>query len=280
MVFLGSTDFSTSKCQQQCQLLLLPVVFPWSTNRCLERKLNFYATQPTTCDFQASLAWKRRPPTCQTTACLTNDISQWNWETKRRRRDCRTSSSLQARPSIHFLSRLGWRRWCRFCLLQGRLYHHHLLIGLEWHSSDLRWSCGRSLLFNLGPYFLPKVAKTISTLFYLCQTDKNDTFLCVAETWTSDTNEAVKTSDLYLPLRYFFQSGRCVTLFSLRATSSEYYLARYQRRRKRRRQMTPIDLADESAHIFRQTQQTRYNIDNIVKFDISGNCIKVTIANG
>ena len=58
------------------------------------------------------------------------------------------------------------------------------------------------------------------------------------------------------------------------------YLARYQRRRKRRRQMTPIDLADESAHIFRQTQQTRYYIDNIVKFDISGNCIKVTIANG
>ena len=142
---------------QQCQLPLLlpalPVVFPWSTNRCLERKLNFYATQPTTCDFQASLAWKRRPPTCQTTACLTNDISQWNWETKRRRRDCRTSCSLRARPSIHFLSRLGRRRWCRFCLLQGRLYHHHLLIGLEWHSSDLRWSCGRSLLFNLGPFF-------------------------------------------------------------------------------------------------------------------------------
>ena len=66
-----------------------------------------------------------------------------------------------------------------------------------------------------GTFFLPKVAKTISTLFYLCQTDKNDTFLCVAETWTSDTNEAVKTSDLYLPLRYFFQSGRCVTLLSI-----------------------------------------------------------------
>ena len=169
---LGSTDFNSSKCQQQCQLLLLlPVVFPWSTNRCLERKLNFYATQPTTCDFQASLAWKRRPPTCQTTACLTNDISQWNWETKRRRRDCRTSSSslLQARPSIHFLSRLGCRRrrWCRFCLLQGRLYHHHLLIGLEWHSSDLRWSCGRSLLFNLGPFFCLRLPKQL-VRFFIC----------------------------------------------------------------------------------------------------------------
>ena len=54
---------------------------------------------------------------------------------------------------FHFL-----KRWCRFCL-QGRSYHH-LPIGLE-----CQWPQR-----VVSDFFLLRVAKTIRTLFYLCQT--------------------------------------------------------------------------------------------------------------